>query len=185
MGQRDIHYYVSVSPLHRDPGQCRTLAVEHILAPTSTPEPEGSPSQADVIIFKSSFPQTNVILFLPTKRDCCPLGPPYHDRLFIVDGSSSINKSIQLFSWEGWHLPPVSLIGWHHVNMCQQHVRHQLRIGAWHGEQVAVIPHHLMHNQIGWEDCWEDWKRQIVKKSTYSGRQIPSNKKKYQMVVNF
>lgn len=53
--------YVNVSPPHRDPGQHKTLAVEHILAPTSTPELEGSPSAVDKIIF--SLAQTNVTLF--------------------------------------------------------------------------------------------------------------------------
>ncbi len=79
----------------------------------------------------------------------CSADSLYHHRLFIVDGSSSINEAVELLSRERRSIPPIRLIGRHYINVCQQHVRLQIRLASWYCEQVAVVSHHLMLDQTG------------------------------------
>ncbi|CAM4680807.1 unnamed protein product [Leuciscus chuanchicus] len=65
----------------------------------------------------------------PLTSNCrCSVDSLYHHRLFVVDGSSSINEAIELFSRERRNVPPIRLIGRHYINVSQQHVRLQIRL---------------------------------------------------------
>lgn len=79
----------------------------------------------------------------------CSAESLYHHRLFVVDGSSSINEAIDLLSRERRSVPPIRLIGRHYINVSQQHVRLQIRLSPWYREQMAVVSHHLMFDQVG------------------------------------
>ena len=79
----------------------------------------------------------------------------HHHTPLVVKGPSTVDEVVYFFSREWRSLPAIRLRGRHHIDMGQQHVGDQVRLGALHSEQVAEVGHHFMLNQARTEHCWE------------------------------
>ena len=78
-----------------------------------------------------------------------------HDGLLVVDGAAAVDEPVDLRGGEWRSLPAVLLRGRHHVDVGEQHVGRQGGVRAMDPEQVAVIHHHFMLDQVRGEHYGE------------------------------
>lgn len=79
----------------------------------------------------------------------------HHHGALVIDGPSAVDETVYLLCRKRRGVPAVRERRRDDVDVGQQQVRRQVGLRSSHPEQVAVVGHQLMLDQVRRENCWK------------------------------